>query len=153
MAEWTEDDTYLRMVDTDLARPLSKETLEAPPGSYEFRLRRREDDLLVGFAALFAVEWGNRAAKMAIGIGDGRFRGRGYGREGLGLLLQYAFTEMNLHRVGLDVIAYNEPAIRLYERSGFQLEGRLREAVWREGQRYDRLEMGILASEWVAIQE
>lgn len=150
VAQWTTDDAYLRLVDTDLALPLSAESIQAPPkGGFEFRLRRRDDDSLIGFVALFALEWGNRTAKMAIGIGESKFRGMGYGTEGMQLILQYAFREMNLHRVGLDIIAYNESAIRLYQKVGFQLEGRLREAVWREGHHYDRLEMGLLAPEWV----
>lgn len=145
MDRWRQDDVYLRMVDTDVARP----ALRDAPGEFEFRMRRHEDDALVGFVALFAIEWGNRTAQCAIGIGDAAFRGKGYGTEGLTLLLQYAFRELNLHRVGLDVISYNQSAINLYERLGFQLEGRRRQAVWREGRYFDRLDMGILYDEWI----
>lgn len=118
---------------------------------YEFRLRRLEDDALVGFVALFGLEWGNRMAKMAIGIGDARFRGQGYGSEGMRLILNYAFWELNLHRVGLDVITYNHRAIALYEKMGFQEEGRIREAVSRQGQHFDLLLMGILDREWGSV--
>lgn len=115
---------------------------------FEFRLRRRSYDLLIGFAALFALEWGNRTGKLAVGIGDPRHRRRGYGEESLTLLLNYAFRELNLDRVGLDVIEYNTPALRLYERLGFQHEGRSREAIWRDGAHYDLMHMGLLAREW-----
>ncbi len=149
IANWTTDDEYLRLVDTDIARPLSVAQVDNNPASdYEFRLRRLVDDALVGFVALFGLEWGNRTAKMAIGIGDARFRGMGYGTEGMRLILNYAFGELNLHRVGLDVIEYNRPAIALYQKMGFQVEGRNREAVYRQGQYYDRIEMGILEREW-----
>ena len=33
------------------------------------------------------------------------------------------FYELNLHRVGLDVISYNKDAIELYKKMGFQMEG------------------------------
>ncbi len=46
-------------------------------------------------------------------------------------LLKYAFYEMNLHRIGLDVISYNKAAIKLYKKMGFQEEGCMREAVQR----------------------
>lgn len=64
------------------------------------------------------------------------------------LILCYAFNELNLNRVGLDVIEYNDQAIRTYQKAGFQLEGRVRSAVLRDGISYDRIMMGILYSEW-----
>lgn len=64
------------------------------------------------------------------------------------MILLYAFYELNLHRVGLDVIGNNTPAIRSYTAVGFQEEGRMREAVYRDGQRYDRIMMSILRREW-----
>lgn len=149
MATWTTDDQYLRLVDTDIARPMAVSAIaqHAAP-EYEFRLRRIGDDALVGFVALMGIEWGNRTAKMAIGIGEARFRGMGYGTEAIHLILHYAFEELNLHRVGLDVIEYNEPAVRLYQKMEFQVEGRRRQAVWRQGQRFDLIDMGILEPEW-----
>lgn len=85
---------------------------------------------------------------MAIGIGNTDYRGKGYGAEAVRLILRYAFYELNLNRVGLDVIEYNEQAIRTYEKAGFQLEGRVRSAVLRDGNSYDRIMMGMLYSEW-----
>ncbi|HET6872670.1 MAG TPA: GNAT family protein [Sporolactobacillaceae bacterium] len=155
MAVWQEDDVYQRLVDTDFARPVSVEALAASDvreqsdlSHVSFRIRTNEDDRLIGFVALFNIEWNNRCATMAIGIGDEKDRGKGYGAEALQLILNYAFNELNLHRVGLDVISYNQPAIRSYKRAGFKEEGVVREAVFREGCYYDRIYMGILQSEW-----
>lgn len=152
IAEWTHDDAYLRRVDTDIARPRSAAEVAAlaPPSAWEFRLRRREDDALIGFIALMAIEWGNRTAKVAMGIGRAEHRGQGYGFEAMTLMLHYAFGELNLHRVGLDVIETNAAAIGLYEKAGFRLEGRIPEAVWRDGARCDVLLMGILARDWLS---
>ena len=113
-------------------------------------LRRREDDVLIGFIALIAIEWGNRTGKVAMGIGRAEDRGQGYGFEAMTLMLHFAFGELNLHRVGLDVIETNAAAIRLYERAGFHREGRIAEAVWRDGARCDVLLMGILARDWLS---
>lgn len=146
MAVWAQDDQYLRLVDTDYARP---QLPSGPPSDgIEFRIRERGDGNLIGFVALMGIEWSNRAGKVAIGIGEARCRGRGYGEEAMRLILAYAFDELNLHRVGLDVIEYNLPAIRLYEKLGFRLEGRQRERVQRNGQHFDLLDMGILSNEW-----
>lgn len=156
-ARWSQDADYLRNLDTDFARPYSAETfLERFPPAREnpngvlFHLRTLDADRLIGFVALHSIEWNNQAGLLSIGIGDPEYRGRGYGSDALRLALRYAFAELNLYRLGLDVIAANAAAIRAYERAGFRHEGAARGAVLRDGQRQDRLSMGILRDEWQA---
>ncbi|HEU5015499.1 MAG TPA: GNAT family protein [Roseiflexaceae bacterium] len=156
-ARWSNDAIYRRLIDTDMARPLAPEDVAAGPDAGEssshsvsFRLRTLADDTLIGFVALFNIEWNNGACMTAIGIGEPEYRGKGYGSDALRLILNYAFNELNLYRVGLDVISYNTAAIRAYERAGFQHEGAMRGAVLRDGVRSDRMIMGILRDEWRA---
>lgn len=152
LASWSEDAEYLRNLDTDFAMPGSVESFEKASdkssNSIEFRLRTLENDTLIGFVALFSIEWNNQCGKMAIGIGDPNFRGKGYGTDALRLILRYGFCELNLHRIGLDVISYNTRAIHAYQNVGFQVEGTMRESVLRDGQKYDRILMSILRNEY-----
>ncbi|ALP38439.1 acetyltransferase [Paenibacillus sp. IHB B 3084] len=152
MFKWGEDAEYLRNVDTDLALPYTLKQMESEgsPSSHEvyFRLRTLADDVLIGFVAIHGIEWNNRIGQLAVGIGNTDYRGKGYGSEAVRLILRYAFYELNLNRVGLDVIEYNKQAIRTYEKAGFLHEGRVRSAVLRDGNSYDRIMMGILYSEW-----
>lgn len=53
-----------------------------------------------------------------------------------------------LHRVGLNVVEWNEGAKTLYEKLGFVVEGRQREALWFDGRWWDYLFLGILEREW-----
>jgi RimJ/RimL family protein N-acetyltransferase len=159
LARWSEDTEYLRAVDSDYARPLSPEEFahrlspdQADPNRLEFHIRTLADDRLIGFVALHSVEWNNSAALLAIGIGEPEFRGKGYGTDALQLILRFAFHELNLYRVGLDVIASNTRAIRTYEKLGFKREGRMRDAVQRDGHRTDRIFMGLLRDEWSELQ-
>lgn len=152
-ARWSTDPDYLRHLDDDPARPIAAEhhTLprkEGAPGSVEFRIRTLADDKLIGFVALFNIKWSNGTAVLAIGIGEPDYRGKGYGTDALELTLGYAFRELNLHRLGLTVLSYNTRAIRAYERVGFVREGVRREAIHRDGRRYDEIMMGVLRSEW-----
>lgn len=154
-ARWSEDAEYLRNLDTDYAVPRSanyfRSEIEANASSHnglEFGIRTIEDDRLIGFVSLHSIEWNNRAGRLAVGIGERDYRGKGYGTEVLQLILRYAFDELNLNRVGLDVIGNNKAAIRCYEKSGFVVEGVVREGVIRDGQKQDRIYMGILKSEW-----
>ena len=66
--------------------------------------------------------------------------GHGYGREMIVLALRYAFNELNLHRVWLTTSAFNERALKLYEKLGFRHEGREHHPA---GRRWDIVHMGI----------
>lgn len=153
LAQWTKDDEYMRMLDADAVRPMSREAVDKfqekfdNPNNYEFRIRTLTDDTLIGFVAL-EVQWSCQNAWFAIGIGNPDYRGKGYGTDALHLALRYAFHELGLYRVSLNVFSYNTRAIRVYERAGFTREGVLREILYRDGQRWDMLYYGILRHEW-----
>ena len=117
-------------------------------GRYAFALRLHYSDELIGVIELDNVYFANGTGSIAIGIGDASHRGKGYGAEAVALLLKFAFWELNLHRVGLTVFSYNDPAIALYEKLGFKREGVMREMIQRDGQHYDMLLYGLLKSEW-----
>ena len=68
-------------------------------------------------------------------------------------MLEHAFGVLGLHRVSLAVFEYNERAIRAYRRVGFSVEGRSREAIWREGRFWDEIQMSILEDEWRTVRE
>jgi RimJ/RimL family protein N-acetyltransferase len=103
---------------------------------------------LLGFVVIHSIEWNNQTGLISFGIGDPEYRGKGYGSEAMCLAMHYAFNELNLYRLGLDVIADNDACMRAYEKLGFRHEGAMRESVYRDGVRVDRLIMGILREEW-----
>lgn len=96
-----------------------------------------------------------RSANMRLGLRPGQ-RGRGLAREAIELVLAYAFAPtpegLGLHRVGLDVLAFNARARALYDSLGFVTEGRLREAH-RDGQYWaDVYLMSVLEDDYRAHQ-
>jgi RimJ/RimL family protein N-acetyltransferase len=107
---------------------------------------------LIGFTTFSALDGDNGSVMFHITIGERDAWGRGLGTEATQLMLQHAFERLGLHRVGLAVFSYNTRAIRAYEKAGFRIEGRLREAIQRQGEFFDEIQMGILAGEWFAAQ-
>jgi RimJ/RimL family protein N-acetyltransferase len=156
LAKFDEDAEYLRRLDTDYAFPKPIEAFnrsgDRSSNEVEFMLRPIDNDRLIGFVALHSIEWNNQACLLAIGIGEPAYRGKGYGTEALNMILRYGFHELNLNRIGLDVIEYNDNAIAMYKKAGFKEEGRMRSAVLRDGNSYDRIIMGILKNEWLDKQ-
>jgi len=158
-ARWSENDQHLRSADDDPARPLSPEAFAAwetpflqSPDAYAFRIRTLADDALIGTVALVTIKWTNQTAMFGIAIGDSTNWGKGYGSDAICLALRYAFYELNLHRVWLTTISYNERGVAAFEKAGFRPEGVSREMIHREGRRYDLLHYGLLRHEWEAMQ-
>jgi RimJ/RimL family protein N-acetyltransferase len=86
---------------------------------------------------------------MAIGIFDPELLGKGLGSESIRLVLKYAFEHLQLHRIGIRVLAYNTRAIRAYEKCGFVVEGREREAAFVNDAWHDDVMMGLLETEFL----
>lgn len=111
------------------------------------------DGKLIGQCGLYGFDDFRGVAhrcELGIAIGDKDYWGRGYGREALGLLIDYAFAHWNVQRVGLQVMVSNERAIRSYQSVGFIKEGQLRRHGWSNGNYVDTVCMSILREEWEA---
>lgn len=109
------------------------------------------DGRVIGQCALFGFDDFRGVAhrcELGITIGDKEYWGKGYGREAISLLVDYAFTQWNVQRVGLQVLATNERAIRAYSAVGFIEEGRLRRYMWSNGNYVDWVCMSVLREEW-----
>jgi RimJ/RimL family protein N-acetyltransferase len=91
-----------------------------------------------------------RSADVMILIGAPEARGRGYGTEAMVALLRYLFHQRNLHRVSLSVLAWNNRAIRSYEKVGFVVEGTLRDDLFFDGRYHDQVLMSMLRHEFDA---
>ena len=100
-------------------------------GEYQFAVEDFEGDL-VGRCGVTRLDWKNRVAELGIMIGT-PYRGRGYGSEAIALLCDFCFKEMNLHKLKVSVFAFNEAAIRCYEKNGFVREGLCRREIFRDG--------------------
>lgn len=108
------------------------------------------DGLYIGTCGLFGVDATARTCEVGIGIGDPAYRGRGYGRDALRVLLDYAFRLRNFRKVWLRVNGDNARASATYRACGFVEEGRLRRHVWSAGEYVDLVYMGLLREEWRA---
>lgn len=120
------------------------------PDTINFAIRTLDDDQLIGSCGIMAIHWPARNCIVGIGVSNASYWGQGYGTDAMRVLLKYAFMELDLHRVGLDVYSYNTRAIKSYEKIGFQLETVARENILRDGQYFDMHHMSILRREWEA---
>jgi RimJ/RimL family protein N-acetyltransferase len=162
LARWNRDSEYYRLLDTAAARLWSakkmkewfeKDIESASPNFIAFSVRTLTEDKLIGLVAFEDINWISGDTYVSIGIGERDFWGKGCGTDAMRVMLRYGFTELNLHRISLTVFEYNPRAIRCYEKCGFKDEGCIREFIPRDGKRWDMLHMGILRTEWDALEQ
>jgi RimJ/RimL family protein N-acetyltransferase len=85
--------------------------------------------------------------EIGFGIPEVAARGKGHAKEGVRLLVEYLFAGYPVERVAAFTDEENRPAQRVLERVGFQREGVLRRATFRDGQWRDIAVYGILRHE------
>ncbi len=103
---------------------------------------------LIGNCGLHDLDWKNRKAVFGIFIGDKNYWGKGYGTDATRTLVRFAFEQLDLNRVQLEVYDFNPRAQRAYEKAGFRRDGILRQGLYRDGAFHDIYLMSILREEW-----
>lgn len=126
--------------------------LERPGDEHPLMIEVISEDgwVPIGNCGLFNIDWRIRVAEFGIFIGAKQYWNQGYGTDATRLILQHAFETLNLNRVFLRVYDNNPRAVRAYEKAGYVIEGRLRQAHYDEASYCDIILMSVLRSEWQA---
>jgi len=119
-----------------------------PLGDSGFSIVSNDSGELFGHLTLYGASLPERRASFAILIGPDHV-GHGIGPKATQLALSYGFRELGLNRIELHAWAFNTRAIRAYEKAGFTIEGRRREAVFHDGRFHDELMMSVLARDYL----
>ncbi|MEL7132737.1 MAG: GNAT family protein [Pseudomonadota bacterium] len=109
------------------------------------------DGTLLGSVRLHTVNHADKRAQIAIGILDPAALGKGFGTEAMQVLATHAFDTMGLHRLGCRVLDFNDRAVAAYEKVGFKVEGREREAALIGSDWHDDLIMGLIDRDLVRL--
>ncbi len=102
----------------------------------------------LGTISLKDIDFENRNAEYAVCLRKCAM-GKGIAYEATSLVLEYAFSRLNLHRVYLNVLSDNKKAIHLYERCGFQFEGEWKDHLYLKGRYHSLKWYGIQKEEWM----
>jgi diamine N-acetyltransferase len=154
ITRWMNDFDGVKTLGPRAPRPVMEETelrwVEsiATSDNCLFVIRERASGRAIGTTDLSDIDYRNRCATFGINIGEIDARGKGFGTEVASLMLDYAFTALGLHSVGLGVAEFNRAGIRAYQKAGFRECGRWRERWWFAGKLWDYVLMDCLDSEF-----
>lgn len=127
----------------DEARAMGNNT-SYTSGEYQFAIETLEGRQFIGKCGFTKINWKNRVGELAILIGEKGCHGKGYGTDAVATLCKFGFEELNLHKLKAMVFDFNLPALRCYEKCGFEREGTLKKEIFREGAYHDVVVMGLL---------
>lgn len=109
-----------------------------------------ESDEPIGLVALSDIDRTFGTGRLWYVLGEREYAARGYTSRAVAQLLDHAFATLGLQAVNAWVVECNAPSIRVLERNGFTLTGRLRRSHLIDGRAYDRLLFDLLAEEFRA---
>lgn len=110
----------------------------------QFVIYEKETDRPIGSVYLRDVNQTHKKAEYGIFLGEDDVRGKGYGTEAAELIVDYAFKELKLHKIYLEVLADNIRAQKSYAKVGFEKEAYQRDEVRINGAYKDLILMAII---------
>jgi len=132
---------------------LKADWLEAPT-ELGYVIADLQDNHGIGCIGLQHIDWKNRCGSQLFFLVDRMaLHSQGlafglYAAEALVLFLHFVFSELNLHRIEAETLAYNRRVLRAIEKIGFRLEGVRRERLYRAGRYIDIYCYGLLQPEF-----
>lgn len=136
-------DTYDEFARAVAAAPSDLQSL-AP----RFVVERKENGRVLGFVGHYRSHPVLELTDVWYVLGEVTERGKGYGREAVGLLVDYLFHRFDIARVGATTDVANEPSGRLLTKLGFRREGTLVSALYHHSGWHDIALYGITRAEW-----
>lgn len=118
-----------------------------------FTIVLKETAQPVGMITLTSIDWQSRCAESGIKLHSACPKGKGIATDAVMTLMGYAFEEMGLHRVESTRITYNKASEKLYNKCGWVVEGRKREAIYRDGRYHDLIVMSVLKADYLNAKE
>lgn len=102
----------------------------------------------VGVSAIHAIDSISRHGVTGTVIGDRSVWARGIGRESMALRTDYAFRQLNLHKLCSSYLDGNEASARAQAAAGYREVGRRREHFWRDGRWVDEVVTEVMRRDW-----
>lgn len=143
--------------DTSLPFPIKKDSvlkyigLTNNSSTYVYGIFEIESDTIIGNLAIHNFNLIHQNCEIGINISN-KYREKGFGKESLQLIINFLFQNTPMHKIKINVFAFNQNAIKLYENLGFSLDGILREEIFKSNAFQDMLLYSLLKSEWSEVR-
>jgi RimJ/RimL family protein N-acetyltransferase len=122
------------------------------PDSFFVGIFDMENDMHIGNIKLEPIDWVEKSAVFGTLIGNKDYWGKGIGTEATNLISGFAFTRLALEKITLGVLAENKAAVRVYEKSGFEIIEVKEKDIEHDGVLFDNIKMELTRKKWEKIE-
>lgn len=113
-----------------------------------FSIFSKDTNTIIGMTGLLNIDIRNLKAEFYVTIGNKNYRGKGFTKQIIEIILEYGFLELGLNKIYLTTFEENKKAQKIYEKNSFKLEGILRKDKFHMGQLKNIYVYSILKDEW-----
>ena len=104
----------------------------------------KEDNAHIGNISIQNINYIDSCAEFAIVMGETAYHGKGLAYEAASLIINHAFSTLNIHRVYCGTSSENTPMQKLALKLGMEKEGHQKEAMFKNGKYVDILLYALL---------
>ncbi|MFW9786272.1 MAG: GNAT family N-acetyltransferase [Candidatus Thorarchaeota archaeon] len=104
---------------------------------FHLAIEKIPEAIMIGSLVVYEIDWLSRSGELAIAVYEEKNWNKGYGSEAMRLLIDFAWTHLNLRRLELAVHSHNPRALHVYEKIGFKHYGTAHEKYYIDGQFVD----------------
>ncbi len=124
------------------------ENISKSANDLQLAIVAKNKEKLIGTVGLHDIDYINRAADISVIIGEKQYLGKGIGKEAVSLLIDHAFTTLNLNKITAGAIEANKASCGLFKSLGFKKEGLLRGQIYLHGDYRNVVKFGLLSKEY-----
>jgi len=130
-----------------------KSLMENPNRNGElFEIVDSDHNEVIGVIEVYGIDNYNKRCFVSCTIGNKKYRGRGFGKKSLEMILKYCFNELKMNKVGAVSFDFNDKWIHILKKAGFSKEGELRNHVKKASRYRNKLIFSILKNEFNILQ-
>lgn len=134
----------------EFARSVQEAPADPASLAPRFVIERRTEGDVIGVVGYYRAHPVLEYVDVWYVVGHPAARGRGHGREAVGLLVDHVFRRETVERVGATCDVENGPSYRLLEALGFQRDGTMRSALFHHSRWHDVFVYGVTRGSWKA---
>lgn len=117
-----------------------------------FQLIEKKTNQIIGWCGFHTWYTDHNRAELGYGLNADQFKGLGFMSEALPAVIEYGFTEINLHRIEALVAPWNTPSLKLLKSNKFEREGLMKEHYLKDGVYEDSEVYGLIRKKTNASQ-
>ena len=126
--------------------------MDCNPGEIFFAICIKENDKHIGNIKLGPINWIHRKGDISLVIGNKEYWGKGIAAEAIGLVVDFAFNVLNLHKLCAGYYESNIGSAKAFAKCGFTEEGSYRQEYFFNGNFIDVIRTGLINRNYSLIE-